>query len=95
MIIRILDKNYFVQQTIPSEKGLVQYVCLNVSEDDGRIYRIVRIPVREVKQEKRGHQGCRHTVGQAHGRGSEVFPETDFIRFVHVSSSPSKFTDLG
>lgn len=51
MIIRILDKNYFVQQTIPSEKGLVQYVCLNVSEDDGRIYRIVRIPVREVKQE--------------------------------------------
>lgn len=51
MIIRVLDQNYFVQQTIPSEEGLVQYVCTNVSEDDGRIYRIVKIPVQEVEPE--------------------------------------------
>ncbi len=51
MIIRVLDQNYFVQQTIPSGKGLVQYVCTNVSENDGRIYRIVRIPVQDVKPE--------------------------------------------
>ncbi|MBR0376947.1 MAG: hypothetical protein IJI04_00825 [Lachnospiraceae bacterium] len=51
MIIRVLDQNYFVQQTIPSEEGLVQYVCTNVSVDDGRLYKIVRIPVREVSAE--------------------------------------------
>ncbi|MBQ1423441.1 MAG: hypothetical protein IIY96_03260 [Lachnospiraceae bacterium] len=49
MIIRVLDQNYFVQETIPSEDGLVQYVCTNVSEDDGRICRIVRIPLQDVK----------------------------------------------
>ncbi|MDO4803527.1 MAG: hypothetical protein Q4A32_01745 [Lachnospiraceae bacterium] len=51
MIIRVLDQNYFVQQTLPSEEGLVQYVCTNVSEDDGRTYRIVRIPTSEVQPE--------------------------------------------
>lgn len=51
MIIRVLDQNYFVQQTIPSEEGLIQYVCTNVSVDDGRLYKIVRIPVREVSAE--------------------------------------------
>lgn len=49
MIIRVLDQNYFVQETLPSGEGLVQYVCTNVSEDDGRIYRIVRIPLEDVK----------------------------------------------
>ena len=49
MIIRVLDQNYFVQETIPSEDGLVQYVCTNVSEDDGRICRIVRIPLQDVQ----------------------------------------------
>lgn len=49
MIIRVLDQNYFVQETVPSEDGLVQYVCTNVSEDDGRICRIVRIPLQDVK----------------------------------------------
>lgn len=49
MIIRVLDRNYFVQQTISSEHGLIQYVCTNVAEDDGRIYRIVRIPLPEVE----------------------------------------------
>ena len=48
MIIRVLDRNYFVQQTLSSEKGLLQYVCTNVAEDDGRVYRIVRIPLNEV-----------------------------------------------
>ncbi len=49
MVIRILDQNYYVQQTLPSEAGLVQYVCTNVSEDDGRMYRIVRIPLQDVE----------------------------------------------
>ena len=48
MIIRVLDRNYFVQQTISSDNGLVQYVCTNVAEDDGRVCRIVRIPLPEV-----------------------------------------------
>lgn len=48
MIIRVLDRNYFVQQTLSSEKGLLQYVCTNVAEDDGKVYRIVRIPLPEV-----------------------------------------------
>ena len=48
MIIRVLDRNYFVQQTISSDNGLVQYVCTNVAEDDGRFCRIVRIPLPEV-----------------------------------------------
>ena len=51
MIIRVLDRNYFVQQTIPSEGGLLQYVCTNVAEDDGKLYRIVRIPLDEVTPE--------------------------------------------
>ncbi len=48
MIIRVLDRNYFVQQTLSSENGLLQYVCTNVAEDDGKVYRIVRIPLPEV-----------------------------------------------
>ena len=51
MIIRVLNRNYFVQQTIPSEQGLLQYVCTNVAEDDGKLYRIVRIPLPEVTPE--------------------------------------------
>ena len=49
MVIRILDQNYFVTETLPSETGLLQYVCRKVSEDDGKEYRIVRIPLEEAK----------------------------------------------
>ncbi len=51
MVIRILDQNYFVLQTLPSETGLLQYVCKNVAENDGRIYRIVNIPLEETTPE--------------------------------------------
>lgn len=44
MVIHVLDQNYFVLQTLPSEAGLTQYVCKNVAEDDGHIYRIVMVP---------------------------------------------------
>ncbi len=44
MVIHVLNRNYFVLQTLPSETGLTQYVCKNVAEDDGHIYRIVMIP---------------------------------------------------
>ena len=47
MVIRVLDQNYFVLQTLPSETGLLQYVCKNVAEDDGHVYRIVMVPPEE------------------------------------------------
>ena len=40
MVIRILDKNYYVLQALVSETGVSQYVCKNVAEDDGRVYRV-------------------------------------------------------
>ncbi len=47
MVIRVLDQNYYVLQTVPSETGLLQYVCRDVMQDDGHIYRIVMIPLEE------------------------------------------------
>jgi len=47
VVIRVLDQNYFVLQTLPSETGLLQYVCRNVAENDGHLYRIVNIPLEE------------------------------------------------
>ena len=51
MVIRVLDQNYFVLQTLPSETGLLQYVCKNVAEDDGHVYRIVMVPPEETSPE--------------------------------------------
>jgi len=51
VVIRVLDQNYFVLQTLPSETGLTQYVCKNVSADDGLVYRIVQIPMEETTPE--------------------------------------------
>ena len=47
MVIHVLDQNYFVLQTLPSETGLTQYVCRNVAGDDGHIYRVVMVPREE------------------------------------------------
>ncbi len=51
MVIRVLDQNYFVLQTLPSETGLLQYVCRNVAENNGHVYRIVNIPLEETTPE--------------------------------------------
>ena len=51
MVIRVLEQNYFVLQTLPSETGLLQYVCKNVSEDDGHIYKIVLVPPEKTSHE--------------------------------------------
>lgn len=51
MVIHVLNQNYFVLQTLPSEAGLTQYVCKNVAEDDGHIYRIVMVPREETTSE--------------------------------------------
>lgn len=50
MVIRVLDQNYFVLQTLPSETGLLQYVCKNVAEDDGHVYRLVMVPPEETDE---------------------------------------------
>ena len=47
MVIHVLNQNYFVLQTLSSETGFRQYVCKNVAEDDGHIYRVVMIPREE------------------------------------------------
>ncbi len=47
MVIRVLNQNYFVLQTLPSETGLTQYICKNVAGDDGHIYRVVMVPREE------------------------------------------------
>ena len=50
MVIRVLDQNYFVLQTLPSETGLLQYVCRNVGEDSGHIFRIVMLTREQTSQ---------------------------------------------
>ena len=47
MVIHVLNQNYFVLQTLPSETGLTQYVCKNVAADDGHVYRVVMVPREE------------------------------------------------
>ncbi len=51
MVIRVLNQNYFVLQTLPSETGLTQYVCRTVAGDDGHIYRIVMVQREETTPE--------------------------------------------
>ena len=92
MIIRVLDQNYFVQQTLPSEKGLVQYVCTNVSEDDGRIYRLVRIPLREVQPELVRYLADIYREGLFHGL-VQYGNETDHF-IVVVDCGPAKARSL-
>ena len=68
MVIRVLDQNYFVLQTLPSETGLLQYVCKNVAEDDGHVYRIVMVPS---EQTDKGLIGWLFDIWQA-GRFHEL-----------------------
>ncbi len=85
MVIRILDQNYYVQQTLPSETGLVQYVCTNVSEDDGKMYRIVRIPLQDVET------GLVQYLTDLYGQG--LFRE--LVQFANEEGYLNVVTDCG